>query len=230
LIHVQNKELVVPGQLLAEGKYAPGYGTFREGEQVYASIMGLADIGEDYVRIIPLKGRYMPAREDIVIGVVIDSHHAGWIVDINSPYTGTLLVSDFLQRKVDLQREDVDKYLTISDVAALCVKEVDERMDILLEAGRPGLGRIKGGKLIDITPVKIPRVLGKKGSMLEILQKVGGCRVLVGRNGRIMVWGDDDRKVNAVVEAIFTIEREAHTSGLTDRIRLMLEKSKSEVS
>jgi exosome complex RNA-binding protein Rrp4 len=44
-----------------------------------------------------------------------------------------------------------------------------------------------------------------------------------------MVWGRDERMVDAVVEALFTIEREAHTSGLTDRIRLMLEKAKSEV-
>jgi exosome complex component RRP4 len=109
------------------------------------------------------------------------------------------------------------------------VKDVDERMQIMLEAGRSGLGKIKGGKLVDISPAKIPRVLGKKGSMLEVLQKAGGCRLLVGRNGRIMVWGRDERMVDAVVEALFTIEREAHTSGLTDRIRLMLEKAKSEV-
>jgi exosome complex component RRP4 len=220
---------VVPGDLIAEGKYRLREGVFREGERVYSSVVGLAEVRGDVVRVIPLRGRYVPRIGDIVIGIVVDTYHSGWIVDVNSPYTGNLLVSDFLGRKVDLFREDVSKYLKIKDAAALRVKDVDERMQIMLEAGRSGLGKIKGGKLVSISPAKIPRVLGKKESMLEVLQRVGGCRLLVGRNGRIMVWGRDERMVDVVVEALFTIEREAHTSGLTDRIRLMLEKAKSEV-
>jgi exosome complex RNA-binding protein Rrp4 len=43
-----------------------------------------------------------------------------------------------------------------------------------------------------------------------------------------MIWGDDQRMVNAVVEALLMIEREAHTSGLTDRVKQFLEKMKSE--
>jgi exosome complex component RRP4 len=229
MIHVQAREVVVPGQLLAEGRYRLREGVFQEGERVYASVVGLADFHDNIARVIPLQGRYLPRIGDTVIGIVVDSHYAGWNVDINSPYTGNLMVSDFLGRKIDLFREDIEKYLKIADVVAVRVKDVDERMRILLEAGRPGLGVIRGGKLIDISPMKIPRVLGKKGSMLEVLQKVGGCRLLVGRNGRIMVWGRDERMVGAVIGALFTIEREAHTSGLTDRIRLMLEKIKTEV-
>jgi exosome complex component RRP4 len=225
----QKRELVVPGQFIVEGKYKLREGVFREGERVYSSVVGLMEVRGDVVRVIPLRGRYLPKVGDVVIGIVVDMHYSGWIVDINSPYTGNLFVSDFLGRKVDLFREDVSKYLKIKDVAALRVRDVDERMQILLEAGKPGLGKIKGGKLLDISPAKIPRVLGKKGSMLEVLQKVGGCRLLVGRNGRIMVWGRDERMVDAVMGALLTIEREAHTSGLTDRIRLMLEKAKSEV-
>jgi exosome complex component RRP4 len=229
MIPAEKRELVVPGDLIAEGKYRLREGVFREGERVYSSVVGLAELRGDVVRVIPLRGRYVPRVGDTVIGIVVDTHYSGWIVEINSPYTGNLLVSDFLGRKVDLFREDTSKYLNIKDVVALRVKEVDERMQTMLEAGRSGLGKIRGGKLVDISPAKIPRVLGKKGSMLEVLQRVGGCRLLVGRNGRIMVWGRDERMVDVVVEALFTIEREAHTSGLTDRIRLMLEKAKSEV-
>jgi exosome complex RNA-binding protein Rrp4 len=47
----------------------------------------------------------------------------------------------------------------------------------------------------------------------------------VANNGRIMVWGSD-RDIARVTEAILRIEREAHISGLTDRIKLMLEKTK----
>ncbi len=228
MLHVQNRELVVPGQLIAEGGYQVYEGAFREGKQVYASVVGLADLHGQDIRIIPLQGRYIPKRGDVVIGVVVDSHYSGWILDMNSPYTGNLFVSDLLQRKVDLVREDINQYLSMGDVVIAKVKDVDERMRVLLEAGEPGMGRVEGGKLVKVSPTKVPRVIGRKGSMLNTLQDVGECRLRVGQNGQIMIWGRNPRMINAVVEALLMIEREAHTSGLTDRVHLMLEKMKSE--
>ena len=228
MLHIQNRELVVPGQLIAEGGYRLYEGAFREGKQVYASVVGLADLRGQNIRIIPLQGRYIPKRGDVVIGVVVDSHYSGWILDINSPYTGNLFVSDLLRRKVDLVREDISQYLGMRDVVVAGVKDVDERMRIQLEASEPGMGRVEGGKLVEISPTKIPRVIGRKGSMLNTLQDVGECRLGVGQNGRIIIRGKDPRMINAVVEALLMIEREAHTSGLTDRVHLMLEKIKSE--
>lgn len=228
MIHVQNREMVVPGQLLAEGRYLLREGVFREGEQIYSAVVGLADLRRDEIRVIPLQGRYFPKRDDMVIGVVVDTHYSGWILDLNSPYTGNLFVSDLLHRKVDLVREDIDKYLGMGDVVVAKIKDVDERMRVQLETEGPGMGRVRGGKLVEISPAKIPRVLGRKGSMLKTLQEVGECRLRVGQNGRIMVWGKDPRMVSAVVEALLMIERESHISGLTDRVRLMLERIKSE--
>ncbi len=223
MIYVQNRELVIPGQKLAEGKYTVKDGAYREGEEIFASVVGLAEVEENSIRVIPLDGRYIPKERDVVIGVVIDVHSWGWLVDINSPYTGNLLVSDYLQRKVDLAKEDLHRHLTISDVVALRVKLVDERKYVLLEGGGPGLGKLQGGRMIELSPMKIPRVKGKRGSMLKILQEIGGCRLFVGQNGRIVVWAKTPEKTAKIVEALRRIEREAHIPGLTDRIRLMLE-------
>jgi exosome complex component RRP4 len=230
VIAVENRELVVPGQLLAEGDYRIREGAFREGKFIYSSVVGLVDIKGETIRVIALQGPYVPKPGDVVVGIIEDTHPSGWIVDINSPYHGNLLASDYFGRKVDLARENLERYLRLGDVVALRVKEVNERKQVMLEGGELGLGKLKGGKLVEISPAKVARVLGKKGSMLEVLQKVGGCRVLVGQNGRIMVWGRDPRAIASVTEALLTIEREAHTTGLTDRIRLMLEESKKEVS
>jgi len=225
MIHVQHRELVVPGQLLAEGGYVISRGAFREGNLIYASVVGLADMRGQEVGVIPLQGRYVPERGDVVIGVVIDSHPSGWILDINSSYEGNMFVSDLLGRKVDLAREDIGRYIAIGDLVVAKVREVDERKRVLLESGW-GMGRVTEGKLVEVSPAKIPRVIGRKGSMLEVLQKVGGCRLTVGQNGRILIRGEDARMVDAVVEAIFKIEREAHTTGLTDRVRQMLEEAR----
>lgn len=227
MLHVKERELVVPGQLIAEGSYRIGDGTFREGKFIYSSVVGLAHIRDQEVRVIPLRGRYIPRRGDTVIGVVVDSHYSGWILDLNSPYMGNLFISDLVQKKVDLRREDLNKYLKVSDAVLAEVKDVDERMRVQLEAWKQGMGKIEGGKLVEITPMKIPRVVGRGGSMLSTLESVSGCKLRVGQNGRIMIWGENQRMVNAVVEALFTIEREAHTTGLTDRIRRMLENVKS---
>lgn len=226
-IHVQNRELVVPGQLIAEGDYRLRDGAFREGRQIYSAVVGLTDLRGEEINVIPLQGRYIPTPGDVVIGVVVDSHYSGWILDLNSPYSGNLFVSDLLHRKVDLNREDISGYLGIGDVVVTQVREVNERMRVQLDTDAPGMGKVKGGKLVEISPVKVPRVLGKKGSMLKTLEELGGCRLKVGQNGRILIWGRDQRMVNAVVEAILMIEREAHTSGLTDRVSLLLEKAKS---
>ena len=227
MILVQNRELVVPGQLIAEGGYKHADGVFREGDKIYAAVVGLADVKGEQVRVIPLQGRYIPHVGDLVIGVVIDSHTSGWILDLNSPYTGNLFVSELVHRKVDLNKEDISQYLGIGDVVLASVKEVDEYMRVLLETMERGMGRIKGGKMVEISPAKVPRVLGRKGSMLKVIEGKTGCTLAVGQNGRIIIWGDDPRMVNLAVEAILMIEREAHISGLTDRVALMLEKEKS---
>ena len=228
MLHIQNRELVVPGQLIAEGGYFIREGAFREGNCIYASIVGLADLRGQNIRIIPLQGRYIPKRGDAVIGVVIDVHHSGWILDLNSPYVGNLFVSDLLRRKVDLLREDISQYLSMGDVVMAKVKDVNELMRVQLEAGEADMGKVTGGKLVELAPTKIPRVIGRKGSMMAAMQNASGCQIKAGQNGRVMIWGDDPRMVNAVVEALLMIEREAHTSGLTDRVRLMLEKIKLE--
>ena len=218
MIHVQNRELVVPGQLIAEGGYSIREGAFREGDHIYASVVGLTDLHGQDIRIIPLQGRYIPKRGDAVIGVVIDTHYSGWILDLNSPYVGNLFVSDLLQRKVDLLREDISMYLGMGDVVMAKVKDVNELMRVQLEAGEVGMGRVTGGKMVELVPTKIPRVIGKKGSMISLLRGETGCDLTVGKNGWVLVAGKSAEDEELVGMAIRKIEREAHVPGLTDRM------------
>ncbi len=222
MMHVEERELVVPGQVVAEGDYKLGDGVFRSDDKICASEVGLADKRGDEIRIISLEGRYIPKVGDKVLGMAVDSYYAGWMLDINSPYQGNLSVSSLVGRKVDLDEEDISKFLKIGDVVEAKVQDVDELMDIQLEVGDDERGRISGGRMVEIAPSKVPRVIGRRGSMISVLQKFGDCSMSVGQNGRIVIWGDDEEKVNKVVEAILMIERKAHTSGLTDRVREFL--------
>ena len=70
--------------------------------------------------------------------------------------------------------------------------------------------------------MRVIGVIGKNGSMIQILKNLTGCRIYVGQNGRIWVDGELDNIVKAV-KAIRTIEDEAHSMGLTEKIKKLLE-------
>ena len=74
-----------------------------------------------------------------------------------------------------------------------------------------------------IQPQKVPRVIGKSGSMITLLKKYTNCWIFVGQNGRIWVKGDP-KGIDLIVEAIKKIEKEAHTVGLTNRIEKLLKE------
>ena len=222
-MHVEKREFVVPGQLIAEGEdYVLGDGVFRDGEQIRSSQMGLADKHDNKIRTIPLEGRYIPKEGDRVLGTVIDDYYAGWLLDIDAPYEGNLPVSSYKGGARD--KDDLDVELNNGDLVEAKVRDVDELMNIQLEVTDRQRGKIRGGRMVEISPSKVPRVIGRRGSMVSTLQTEGDCNLSIGQNGRIVIWGDDD-DVRRVVEAIYKIEKEAHTSGLTDRIKEFLQKN-----
>ncbi|MFP4005452.1 MAG: exosome complex RNA-binding protein Rrp4 [Candidatus Hadarchaeia archaeon] len=224
MMHVEERTLVTPGQLIAEGDYEIGEGVFWDGDQVRASQMGLVDKRGNNLKIIPLEGRYIPQVGDKVLGVVIDTYYSGWVLDINAPYEARLSVSDYLQRRIDLYEEDISEYLEVGDVVEARISELSGMMDIDLEVSDRERGKVTGGRMIEISPSRIPRVIGRKGSMISVIQDYGNCKLSIGQNGRIIIWADSKPRINKVVEAILMIEREAHTSGLTDRVKKLLEK------
>jgi len=82
--------------------------------------------------------------------------------------------------------------------------------------------KIEDGIIIEIQPSKVPRIIGKNGSMVSLLRQHTGCWIFVGQNGRVWIRGESEN-ISRLVEAIRKIEREAHTTGLTDRISKFLE-------
>jgi len=220
---MENRKLVVPGDKVAEGDYLIGEGIFKEGNELYANILGLLDAKENFIKVIPLKGKYVPKVGDLTIGVINDIAFSSWYVDMNSPYSGVLSVANATERFIDLNEEDISKIYDIGDVVLAKVANVSQSMVIGLTMKDRGLFKLKEGRLIEVSPTKVPRVIGRKGTMVQMLKDLTGCRITVGQNGRIWISGENS---NLAIEAIKKIEREAHTSGLTDKIRAMLESKK----
>jgi exosome complex component RRP4 len=219
VIFVEDKEIVIPGDILADEEYHSGRGTFKENDKVCSSLVGLVAIRDKKISVIPLQSKYIPKRGDVVIGEVTDIRFSMWNLDINSPYSGFLPASDVFGK----EKRELNRTFDVGDVLFLRVVDVDEVKKVKLGLKGRGLGKFRGGILIDITPTKVPRLIGKKGSMINMIKDQTHCEVIVGQNG--VVWVKGEPSMERVAEKVINmIEDQAHTSGLTDRVRNMLAK------
>jgi exosome complex component RRP4 len=224
-VYVENRSIVVPGDLLAEGDDVEVSSLFieRVGDKYYATITGLVSIEREdskvKISIIPLEGAYIPKVGDIVIGLVRDIGLTHWEVDIASPYKGILTVQEVLDRPFNPATDSLKKYLDVGDYIIAKIIAFDRARDPLLTIKGKGLGRVAEGSIVEIKPSRVPRVIGKKGSMVNMLMSETGCDIVVGQNGRILIKCPNKDLEEILVLALKKIEAEAHTTGLTERVR-----------
>ena len=223
---VEEKIIVVPGELLAKGiDFLPGYGSFKEDGEIRSKILGLVKVKEHIISVVPLSGIYIPMKGDGVIGIVSDVQISSWLVDINSPYIGFLPLSEGTEEFIDLTRSDITDYFDVGDVVYVRINKVTKRKDVQLTMKDRMCRKLYGGNIIRITPAKVPRLIGRSGSMIEMIKKKTGCHIIVGQNGLVWIKGE---KETLAAKAVLMVERESHTEGLTDRISEMLDKESGE--
>jgi len=227
-VYYERRQLVTPGDLLAENDYFAGENTFKENGKIYATRVGLVNYEEKRVYVLALKSFYVPMVGDTVIGKVEEVTLGGWIIDIKAPHSAMLRASDALERPFKPQRDDLPSLFDVGDMIIAKIVAHDRTRDPLLTILERGLGKITRGQIIEITPTKIPRVIGKQGSMISLLKQLTRCQIAIGQNGRILVNGKTPEDERLAVMAIRKIDQEAHTTGLTDRVTEMLRKEKGE--
>jgi exosome complex component RRP4 len=223
---IEKREFVIPGKLLAEGDYILGDSIYKTDNKIYASRIGLFDIYNKRLTVVPVKSCYFPKIEDYIIGRVTDSEIFGWLLDINSPYPALLQSSDFSGRRYGGREKSNNSQLVIGDLIKAKILAFDRTRDPLLTTRESGLGKIISGKIIKISSAKIPRLIGKGGSMISMIKKETLCQIFAGRNGIIHISGKREQDENLALWAIKKLDREAHTSGLTDRLFEEIKKRK----
>jgi exosome complex component RRP4 len=216
-----SREIVVPGELLATGNKRAGPGTFVEGDKIFAAQLGIKSIRQDGVSVVPLSGQYMPLRGDLVVGKIVDIGPSNWLVDINSPYPAPLHVNEVPWR---VEFGETSKFMNVGDIVLLKIVDVSETRRITVSMQDHGLRKLTGGMVVEVSHSKVPRVIGRNGSMIQMLKNETGCRIYVGQNGRIWIDGELDNIVKAI-RAIKMIEDEAHSLGLTEKVKNFLEES-----
>jgi exosome complex component RRP4 len=183
----------------------------------------MAEVVGNKLVVLPIKGAYIPRLDDIVLGRVTDIGMSGWQVDIYAPYPAMLPASETpMHGGRDSVRRDLRGIYGVGDLMIEQVIAFDRTRDPLLPTKGRGLGKVTSGRVVRIAPTKIPRIIGKKGSMITMLKKETGTDIIPGQNGIILVTGRNPDQERVAAEATYMIEREAHTTGLTDRVKAMI--------
>jgi exosome complex component RRP4 len=220
---VSDRSIVTPGEVLAEGmSYLPSGKAIRDGDVIIASVLGLASVRGRVIKVIPLAGRYIPKRGDAVIGEIVGVGKFGWRINIRSPFDADLNVAEASSSYIDTNRTPLDQYFNIGEYIFAGITEVTTNGYTKLTIKNRPYRRLREGIVVEVSPTKIPRIIGKQGSMIKMLKEHSGCDILVGQNGWVWLQGDNPKKQMLLVNAIKVIEEESHTSGLTDKIKKLL--------
>ncbi len=220
-IFVNEKDIVVPGEVLAEGMdYLPVGGASREGEKIIANQIGMVNINARLVKVIPLRGKYMPKKGDVVIGKIVDMTFSNWFIDIDCPSSAVLGIKDateFIERGADLSQ-----VYSFGDVLVARIINVTRgKVDLTMRG--PGLRKLGSGRIISVGSSKVPRIIGREGSMISVIKEKKLCRIIVGQNGTIWIQGEPQNEL-AAVESIEFVNKHSHQEGLTETITKFLDK------
>lgn len=214
------REIVLPGDMLDDRKGRRlGIGVYEENDKVFSKFLGVTRINENEMSVIPLAGIYLPRFGDRIVGVIETVEVSGWFVDINSPYSAFLPLSEAVDEFIDLQRTELTRYFDVNDVVFCRLSKVTKNKTVQASMRDFESRKLRNGVLIKVTPTKIPRIIGKEGSMIMMIKNKTKCEIVTGQNGLVWIRGENKEKA---IEAIKTIEKDSHTVGLTEKIEKML--------
>ncbi|MBT5215932.1 RNA-binding protein [Candidatus Woesearchaeota archaeon] len=225
-LFVKERQIVVPGDKLASGMdYLPAGGAYRDGEEIRSSVVGILGINGRVLRVIALKTHYNPRPGDMVIAKITDMTNSLWFAKVDSFRDGLMTLREVPEYVDD--GADLTQFYNFGDYVLAKVAAVG-RTNLMLTLKGPGLRKISGGRIIEINSAKVPRVIGKQGSMISLLKDKTGCRIIVGQNGLVWVQGAPEHELVAV-DAINYINEKGHLQGLTDKVSDLLDKAMKNV-
>ncbi|HLF53823.1 MAG TPA: exosome complex RNA-binding protein Rrp4 [Candidatus Nanoarchaeia archaeon] len=211
----KKRKVVIPGEVIASGEdFLPGDGAKREGNDVISTRFGLAEEAGRMIKVIAVTGAFIPRRNNVVIGRVTDITFHGWLIDIDSASAGFLPVEESPRF---INKNEMDQFLDIGEVVAAKIWSVKAKGIDLAMHGK-GLGKIEGGFIFRVIPNRVPRIIGREGSMINLIKDKTGCEITVGQNGWIWIKGENTDAEIKARRAIEFIADKVNVEGLTDKM------------
>ena len=221
-----SKKIVIPGMSIDKNIRVGKVGDYiiKDNRGLVPVLLGVVQQARNMIDLIPYKNVYKPSKGDYVIGVVVSYAPNGWILDIGAYTKAFLSASEFVaNRRFDPRRDELSKYLSIGDVVGVKISDV-RRLGYFGATIKPSLddkdkkmGKIKDYYMLKVTTTKLPRIIGKKGSMIKLIkQKIKGDLVIA-QNGVILFKGSYEDHL-LLKKIINLIAAKTFASGLTDTV------------
>jgi len=225
-LYKMERKIVIPGEIISEEEdFLPGEHTEKSDGKIISLRYGLAEEQNNLIKVIPLSGVYAPRRGNVVIGKIENATQNGWIVDIGSPETAFLSINE-VPRYVN--KDAMEEVFRIDDMVIAKIWSMGKR-GIDLSIKSRGLGRVEEGIIFNVNPNKVPRVIGKEGSMIKIIKNETGCDISVGQNGFILIKGPNIDSELFAKKAIEFVTKKSFINGLTDEVTKWFEENKNSV-
>ena len=129
----------------------------------------------------------------------------------------------FLDEIFSAHADELSSKLKTGDLVAARIANFDRTRDPLVTISDRDLGKIDSGDLVKISPSKVPRLIGKRGSMIQMIEMATNAAVTIGQNGWVVVSCETPEGLLKAKKAIEMVNDKAHVANLTDQIKEMLE-------
>ena len=214
---------VLPGDIIVTGDYTPEQNVIIDGDRAISTTVGFSEVNDNRVSVISLTGFYIPKIDDLIIGKVISYSALSWEIDINSYYSAILPASDIFGRDFTSSRDDLSLKLDKGDLIAARIVNVGSTREPLITISGQDLGKIDSGELVKITPSKVPRLIGKQGSMIQAIEGATNSSITIGQNGLIILNNDNNSGLERATRAIKMIDLNLYEPNLEEKIQNLLD-------
>ena len=219
------KQYVIPGDVITTSPLRLRENVTLDGKRIIATSIGLTNIYDDSVRVIPLSAVYLPKIDDIVIGKIKSIFGNSWFADINSCYQGMLLGQDVFGRGSSPTMSDMKSRLDIGDLICAKIANFDRSREPLISIADHNLGKIDSGELVKISPPKIPRLIGKHGSMIQTIESSTDTSITIGQNGLIVLKSESDSNLDKIIKVFKMLDSTTDDSNMDEKIQKILDEN-----
>ena len=214
---------VLPGDVISNGSSSLKQNVILEGDKLVSTTIGFTENNDGAVDVIALTGLYTSEVDDLVIGKIVSHNSLSWEVDINSSYRAMLPASDIFGKDYSPSRDDLSLKLIIGDIVLARIVNSDSRRPLITINGQ-NLGKIDDGELIKISPAKVPRLIGKHGSMIQSIEESTGASITIGQNGWVIFKSDNPISLKNAIASIKMADLILHDDNLEEKIQNMLDE------
>ena len=218
-----SNHFVLPGDVISNGSSSLKQNVILEGDKLVSTTIGFTEINDGVVDVIALTGLYTSEVDDLVIGKIVSHNSLSWEVNINSSYRAMLPASDIFGKDYSPSRDDLSLKLIIGDIVLARIVNSDSRRPLITINGQ-NLGKIDDGELIKISPAKVPRLIGKHGSMIQSIEESTGASITIGQNGWVIFKSDNPISLKNAIASIKMADLILHDDNLEEKIQNMLDE------